>query len=142
MAKLKIYSIKIETTSFRHVKVCAETEEQAKEQTRTMSKDTMVDGDSRQVSITVSDVKDAVEVMDCTNGHSKNLVNKINCMYNVRKEDFLKIAQLIAQRDCDECWKHNIDPNNIKSFEGCIHEYLMSVADDKDLETILGYLRY
>lgn len=139
MSKLKIYTIRIDTSFYKEVKVCAETEEQAREQ----AKNTPITAMTEYGTATkIIDVEKAVEIMDCSNCHSKNLVAKINFMYNVKKEDFLKIAQLLAKRDEDECWEHNIDPNNIERFNGCVNEYLMRVADDKDLETILGFLRY
>lgn len=139
MGKLKIYTVRIDTSFYNEIKVCAETEEEARKQARNTPITAMTEYGT---ATKIIDVQKAVEIMDCTNGHYKNLVEKINFMYNVNKEDFLKIAQLLAIRDEDECWEHNIDPNNIENFDGCINEYLMRVADNKDLETILGFLRY
>lgn len=143
--KFKIYSVSVNFNVAKTIEVFADSEELAEEIARTRisnNKEPLKGGTILGYATKISNVKNMVEVMDCTNCHNPLLVEKINIGYNTKRDDFLKIAQVLALRDIEECWEHNIDPNNLARFEGCVNEYLMRVADDQDLETILSYLRF
>lgn len=79
-----------------------------------------------------------IEIMDGTNGHNSNLVEKINTCYQVRKDSFRAIVKLLADRDKDEF--ETCDPKTA-DIETLCFEYCQHVADDKDLETIISYCR-
>lgn len=141
----KIYSVNVNFKVAKTIEVFADSPEVAKEIVTTSinnSKDPLKGGTIFAHNSRITEVRNMVEVMDCTNCHNPILVEKINVGYNTKRDDFIKIAQALALRDIEECKEHNINPNNIEQFEGCVNEYLMRVADDQDLETILSYLRF
>ena len=90
-------------------------------------------------------VEEAEEIMNYTNNHNQLLVDKINGIYNDKdtRIDFYKILRLLIKRDIEE----------LEEFEGCeiapddildedyIYDYLMHVADNQDLETIISFCR-
>ena len=141
----KIYSVLVNFKVAKIIEVVTDSAETAKEIVRTSinnSKEPLKGGTIFAHTTRISEVRDMVEIMDCTNCHNPILVEKINVGYNTKRDDFIKIAQALALRDIEECKEYNIDPNNLIQFEGCVNEYLMRVADDQDLETILSYLRF
>lgn len=85
-----------------------------------------------QEAITTNDIE-IIPIMNTTNGHDKELVDKINIAYFRKRIDFENIVKLLMERDKTECTE--------KEVNGDIYEYLMHVADNKDLETILSFLR-
>lgn len=89
------------------------------------------------VSCSVVDVQDLeVDIMNDTNSHNKELVNRINNLYanTAQRKHFEYIVSLLMERDREEC--------NEKEVEDDIHLYLMRVADDNDLILILSILEY
>lgn len=85
-----------------------------------------------QEAVTTNDIE-IIPIMNTTNGHDKELVDKINIAYFRKQIDFENIVKLLMERDKTECTE--------KEVNGDIYEYLMHVADNKDLETILSFLR-
>lgn len=86
--------------------------------------------------------------MDCTNGHNETLVNKINIAFSTEPWDKLGfIMKALYHRDLDECVSKGVLTGNeelwANDFDWDAHSYnyLMHVADDQDLETILAFLR-
>lgn len=80
----------------------------------------------------------AIEIMDGTNGHDSNLVEKINKCYQVRRDSFRAIVKFLADRDEDDF--ETCDPKTA-DIETLCFEYCQHVADDTDLETIISYCR-
>lgn len=76
-----------------------------------------------------------VPIMNGTNSHDEVLVERINNAYRNRPSDFQLIMTALMARDIDECLEHGI------AWTNDVHTYLMQIADDKDLETILSFLR-
>jgi hypothetical protein len=71
-------------------------------------------------------------LMDTTNNHDAELVQKINHCYDIRRNEFCQIVALLCQRD-------NADyPKEWNITKKC-REYCRNIADDKDLRTILSY---
>lgn len=90
-------------------------------------------------------VEEVEEIMNYTNNHNQLLVDKINEIYNDEdtRIDFYKILRLLIKRDIEE----------LEEFEGCeiapddildeeyIYDYLMHVANNQELETIINFCR-
>lgn len=71
-------------------------------------------------------------LMDTTNNHDAELVQKINHCYDIRRKEFCQIVDLLCQRDnagYPKEWNITIK----------CREYCRNIADDKDLRTILSY---
>lgn len=71
-------------------------------------------------------------LMDTTNNHDAELVQKINHCYDIRRDEFCQIVNLLCQRDnagYPKEWNITIK----------CREYCRNIADDKDLRTILSY---
>lgn len=71
-------------------------------------------------------------LMDTTNNHDAELVQKINHCYDIRRNDFCQIVGLLCQRDnagYPKEWNITIK----------CREYCRNIADDEDLRTILSY---
>lgn len=81
----------------------------------------------------VTDVEDIIPIMDTSNNHNKELVNKINKAYFANRSEFESIVALLMARDKAECEEKDVNKD--------VHLYLMRVADDEDLVCILKYLR-
>lgn len=81
------------------------------------------------------------EIMNYTNNHNPKLVEKINEIWNNlnKRERFVKIIYLLISRDFIECEDKGIF--DIVRVEDKFYEYLMHVADDHDLETIISFVR-
>jgi hypothetical protein len=99
-------------------------------------------------------------IMTPYNAHNKDLVNKINELWNSEKHDNFRII-LVAymQRDLDEMYDKNCfgeasDEKTEKFFDENVNTeylnthwedlaecYLMRVADDADLECIIDFIR-
>ena len=92
------------------------------------------------------------EIMDTTQNHDPELVYKINQAWNEKREQFAPILRALYERDITEImdsdawnWTDNMD-----SVKETLHDewdvhadnYLMHIADDLDLRTILTFLRY
>ena len=103
------------------------------------------------------------EIMDTTNNHDAELVAKINEAWNTdKREQFCPILIILYHRDLDEILKSDAyDFSKVLDLEGMTDEdireavfyylqdnwdieaynYLMHIADDLDLKTILTFLR-
>lgn len=81
-------------------------------------------------------------IMNTTNGHNKELVEKVNQAYNQQLGLFEEIVTLLAKRDSCEMMELGIDVFSINAeFNEIAHYYCQRVADDWDLETIIKYCR-
>ena len=91
-------------------------------------------------------------IMNTTNGHDEDLVERINRQWNRNSEKFGPILIALFKRDIKEIY--NADsfcelPEKedaallylISHWEDYAHNYLMHIADDGDLECILRFLR-
>ena len=97
-------------------------------------------------------ILDSEEIMDTTNGHDPELVEKINRAWNEKREQFCPILRCLYERDIKEimdsdAWNWTDDAESVKEtlhYEWDIHayNYLMHIADDTDLKTILTFIRY
>lgn len=102
--------------------------------------------------------EDYEEIMDTTNGHNPNLVNKINIAWNTKREQFYPILRTLYKRDikeimasdafgdlsvfgiaksADEAFSYMDENWDIEAYN-----YLQHIADDTDLECILNFVRY
>ena len=81
------------------------------------------------------------EIMNDTNNHNQKLVEKINEIWNNldKRERFIKIIYLLMSRDYVECQDKGV--HDVERLEDKYYEYLMHVADDHDLETIISFVR-
>ena len=111
-------------------------------------------GFSQAKKIKVLDASD--DIMDTTNGHNPELVGKINRAWIERRADFFPILCALYKRDENEIRDSDafgFSAGIIESY-GSIYEYmakhwdieaenyLMHIADDTDLKTILNFLHY
>lgn len=92
------------------------------------------------VSIVDFDEEDATTswIMDASNNHDPDLVERVNSAYNEKPEEFAKIVDLLAQRDIDERPNPEFYAKGV--WDRC-HEYCQNIADNSDLRTILSYCR-
>lgn len=77
-------------------------------------------------------------IMNTTNNHNEYLVIQINKAWNFDKRTRLMMEStidLLMGRDKEECEEKGVGSSDY-------HDYLMHVADDKDLETILSFCRW
>lgn len=82
-----------------------------------------------------------VGIMDASNGHDPRLVDKINQCYSKRIDLFFAIVRVLAERDVDEIGiicDTGIDDMTEKDLARL---YCNSIADDKDLATIINYCK-
>jgi hypothetical protein len=81
------------------------------------------------------------EIMNDTNNHNPNLVEKINEIWNNldKREDFVRIINTLILRDYVECSDKGV--LDVERYVDKYYEYLMHVADDHDLETIISFVR-
>jgi hypothetical protein len=92
------------------------------------------------------------EIMDTTNGHDPDLVRNINHAWNEKREEFCPILRALYERDIKEimesdAWNWTDDAESVKEtlhdeWDVHVDNYLMHIADDLDLKTILTFLRY
>ena len=97
-------------------------------------------------------IRNYPDVMDTTNGHDPELVRKINQAWNEKREGFCPILRALYARDIKEimdsdAWNWTDEAESVKETlhdDWDIHadNYLMYIADDLDLRTILTFLRY
>ena len=80
------------------------------------------------------------KVMDYTQRHDENFVEKINEIWNSNKqENLIKIINMFIERDIDSVMV-NFNFYGKTDYEVCNY-YLMEVADNLDLETIIKFMR-
>ena len=97
-------------------------------------------------------IKGYEEIMDTSQSHDPELVRKINQAWNEKREQFCPILRALYARDIKEImdsdsWNWTDDEESVKETlhdEWDVHadNYLMHIADDMDLKTILYFLRY
>ena len=101
-------------------------------------------------------VLDNEDVMDTTNNHNPELVGKINRAWIERRTDFFPILCALYKRDNDEILASDAfaDWEKVSKDYDTLYEYmranwdieaenyLMHIADDTDLKTILNFLHY
>lgn len=79
------------------------------------------------------------KVMDYTQRHNENLVEKINEIWNSNKqENLIKTIKMFIQRDIENMVNFNFYGKS--DYEVCNY-YLMEVTDNLDLETIINFMR-
>ena len=79
------------------------------------------------------------KIMDFTQRHDEKLVGKINEIWNSNKQEILiKAINMFIERDYDSMADFNFYGKN--DYEVCNY-YLMEVADNLDLETIINFVR-
>ena len=79
------------------------------------------------------------KIMDFTQRHDEKLVEKINEIWNSNKQEILiKAINMFIERDYDSMADFNFYGKN--DYEVCNY-YLMEVADNLDLETIINFMR-
>lgn len=99
-----------------------------------------------------SDEKMLTFFMNPYNGHSKELVLKINRLWKKNKSKFCPILIALFHRDFDEIYNADsfgglpTDKNDAwlslsLNWETNAYNYLMHIADDGDLETIINFIR-
>jgi aspartyl aminopeptidase len=93
-------------------------------------------------AVIVDDVKaECYDLMDTSNNHNAELVERINRAYEENKEDFVHIVKFLADRDSHVIVGiTNRLPRSLDERTLC-YTYCQNVADDQDLETILCYCR-
>ena len=110
------------------------------------------------------------DIMDTLNGHSIELVEKINDAWRKGKKEFEIILKALYERDIDEItdsdafqithwvgswqWNEGCRNNNWEPYmemaladmkehwEDYAENYLMHIADDADLESIIAFIHY
>ena len=79
------------------------------------------------------------KIMNYTQHHNENLVEKINEIWNSNKqESLIKTIKMFVQRDIEGMVDFNFYEKS--DYEVCNY-YLMEVADNLDLETIINFIR-
>ena len=101
---------------------------------------------------------DYEEIMNIYNAHNPQLVKTINKLWNVARDRFRIILVALMERDAEEMlngmnsccfgWDETADVEYVRLcvtgnlWEDYAYDYLMHVADDGDLETIINFIRY
>lgn len=92
------------------------------------------------------EVKYLPDIMNTLNGHNAELVSKINDAFydNRYSEDFAVILLALLTRDMDEYEKKfDEKPTLTKEYAMAnAHTILEHICDDRDLSTILVFIRY
>lgn len=84
-------------------------------------------------------------ILYADNGHNRDLVDKINFLWNVCKERFKPIIGCLLERDIVEYTeKFNCDAKSalLQDWEEIAFNYLSRVSDDTDLEVIINFISY
>lgn len=83
-------------------------------------------------------------IINDTNGHNKDLVNKINYIWaRVYEDRFKPILLALYERDKIEAEEKEITFDLFNSsFESFAYEFMMHVCDDVDLEVIIDFIRF
>lgn len=77
------------------------------------------------------------DLMDASNNHDADLVEKINIAWQSKRHEFIDIVRLLVKRDI---WDENPEFFE-QSVEDQCRIYCQNIADDKDLRVILDYCR-
>ena len=132
---MKKYAVNVHYDAVISVEVLAENEEQALDIAINKANDIPLnDADIVGTNPCVADVQELTPIMNDTNNHNPELVNKVNEAYWTKKNDFDAILFILTGRDKEEMAENQIEKTDV-------HSYLMQVADDKDLECIINYCR-
>lgn len=83
-------------------------------------------------------------ILDTTNSHDKNLVDKINYIWaRVNEDRFKPILIALYQRDKEEAEEKGIEEiDEYTSFDSFAYEFMKSVCDDVDLAVIIDFIRF
>lgn len=131
---MKKYAVNVHYDAVISVEVIAENEEQALELAKQKGESIPLnEADVAGVNACITDEQELTPIMDTSNNHNEVLVAKINKAYHTKRRDFDSIVSLLMIRDKDEC-----DENNVNNDT---YSYLMHVADDTDLESIINFTR-
>ena len=76
------------------------------------------------------------DCMDGSNGHDKELVARVNNLWNTEREKFMAILCTLMERDEEEFKEFDVE---FGTAYDRVHSYLMNVADNKDLEVIVKF---
>lgn len=76
------------------------------------------------------------DCMDISNGHDKELVARVNNLWDTEREKFMAILCTLMERDEEEFKEFDIE---FGTAYDRVHSYLMNVADNKDLEVIVKF---
>ena len=131
---MKKYSVNVHYDAVISVDVIAENEEQALELAKQKAdNENLADAEVVGTNACVTDEQELTPIMDTSNNHNEELVDKINKAYYTKRREFDTIVAFLMVRDKDECEENNVNNDT--------YSYLMHVADDTDLECILNYVR-
>lgn len=76
------------------------------------------------------------DCMDGSNGHDKELVARVNNLWDTEREKFMAILCTLMERDEEEFKEFDVE---FGTAYDRVHSYLMNVADNKDLEVIVKF---
>ena len=76
------------------------------------------------------------DCMDISNGHDKELVSRVNNLWDTEREKFMAILCTLMERDEEEFKEFDVE---FGTAYDRVHSYLMNVADNKDLEVIIKF---
>ena len=76
------------------------------------------------------------DCMDGSNGHDKDLVARVNNLWDTEREKFMAILCTLMERDEEEFKEFDVE---FGTAYDRVHSYLMNVADNKDLEVIIKF---
>lgn len=76
------------------------------------------------------------DCMDSSNGHDKELVARVNNLWDTEREKFMAILCTLMERDEEEFKEFDVE---FGTAYDRVHSYLMNVADNKDLEVIVKF---
>lgn len=76
------------------------------------------------------------DCMDGSNGHDKELVSRVNNLWDTEREKFMAILCTLMERDEEEFKEFDVE---FGTAYDRVHSYLMNVADNKDLEVIVKF---
>lgn len=76
------------------------------------------------------------DCMDSSNGHDKELVARVNNLWDTEREKFMAILCTLMERDEEEFKEFDVE---FGTAYDRVHSYLMNVADNKDLEVIIKF---
>lgn len=83
-------------------------------------------------------------IINDTNGHNKDLVDKINYIWaRVHEDRFKPVLLALYQRDRKEAEDKEIPFDLIEiEFNSFAYEFMMHVCDDVDLKVIIDFIRF
>lgn len=106
----------------------------------------------RDVALKYGELRQLLTVMDTTNSHDQGLVDAINVAWSLGSDRFRTILIALYDRDIDEIfnspaflcgWYDNDEAfSDLQTnWQEHAYNYLMHIADNQDLETILKFVK-